>query len=443
VQGTDGNFYGTSSIGGKNNAGTVFRITPAGALMTLHSFCSLPGCTDGQYPNSALVLGTDGTFYGTTGQGGTGSTPYGTVFKITPQGKLTTVYNFCPQSGCADGAFPAAPMVQGTDGNFYGSTYEGGTNNFGVLFKVSPKGQFSRIYSFCSKPGCADGEYPSYGALVRGLDGNFYGTTNLGGANGDYGTVFKVTPAGKLTTLYSFCSQSSCMDGIYPAGLVRAPNGNFYSTATAGGICLGEGNAQGCGTVFEITPSGKLTTLYVFCAQTECADGANPTGLVQATDGNFYGATSQGGKTKDGTFNGGSIFKITPAGILTTLYAFCSLTNNCSDGSLPNGLVQSTGGSFWGITEAGTGTVFKLGVGLGPFVETLPTSRKVGATVTILGNSLTGSTSVTFNGKSAAFTVISASEITAVVPAGATTGKVKVVTPHGMLISNAVFSVTP
>ena len=440
VQGMDGNYYGTAYRGGSGNVGTAFKITPQGLLTTLYNFCSLQGCTDGEYPNAALVLSTDGNFYGTTYFGGASAPPYGTVFKLTAQGTLTTLYNFCSQSSCTDGSFPSAGLVQGADGNFYGTTYEGGANNFGSLFRITPKGQLTTLYSFCSQTGCADGEYPSYVGLVLGTDGNFYGITNLGGANGNYGTVFKVTSAGKLTTLYSFCSQSNCADGIYPEGILQATNGSFYGTATAGGAC--PYTTQGCGTVFKITSAGKLTTLYTFCPQNNCPDGVNPIGLVQASDGNLYGTTSQGGISTNGTANGGSIFRISPTGAGTSLYGFCSQTN-CADGTLPRDLVQGTSGSFLGTTESSPGTIFKLDAGLHPFVQTLRNFGKAGSSVIILGNSLTGSTSLSFNGTTAAFKVISATEIMSSVPAGATTGKIKVVTTHGTLVSSGVFHVTP
>ncbi len=440
VQGTDGNFYGTAERGGSNSVGTVFKITPQGVLTTLYNFCSLPGCSDGDYPEAPMTLATDGNFYGTTYYGGTSTLPYGTVFKLTPQGTLTTLYNFCSQPLCTDGSFPSAGLTQGADGNFYGTTYEGGANNFGTLFKITAKGQLITLYSFCSQPGCADGEYPSYAGLVFGTDGNFYGIANLGGANGDYGTVFKVTPAGKLTTLYSFCSQSNCTDGIYPEGILQATNGNFYGTATAGGTC--PYSTQGCGTVFEITSAGKFTTLYTFCPQNNCLDGAYPVGLVQASDGNLYGTTGQGGISTNGTGNGGSLFRISVDGEFTSLHGFCS-DSSCSDGTEPRGLVESTEGIFGGATESAAGTIFTLDVGLRPFVQTVPTSRKVGGTVIILGNNLAGTTSVTFNGTAATFRVTSSTEIMTAVPAGATSGKVKVVTPRGTLVSNLAFRVTP
>jgi len=263
---------------------------------------------------------------------------------------------------------------------------------------------------------------------VQATNGNFYGTTEIGGADG-YGTVFKITPKGALTTLYSFCAQLNCTDGATPyAGLVQATNGNFYGTTFNGG-------ADGYGTVFRITSRGTLRTLHSF----DGTDGASPiAGLVQATNGNFYGTTEIGRANGEGT-----VFEITPRGTLTTLHSFAG-----ADGAFPfAGLAQDTDGNFYGTAyQGGTandGTVFSLSVGLGPFVETLPTSGKVGAKVIVLGTNLTGATSVTFNGTAATFTVVGNSEITTTVPTGATTGTVEVTTPKGTLQSNVPFRVTP
>jgi uncharacterized repeat protein (TIGR03803 family) len=196
---------------------------------------------------------------------------------------LTTLYSF---AGSDDGGYPVAGLVQGSDGNFYGPTSAGGGHNLGTVFKITPSGTLTTLYSFAG----SDGEFP-FAGLVQGSDGNFYGTTEQGGAN-DQGTVFKITPSGTLTTLYSFAGS----DGAEPfAGLVQGSDGNFYGTTQLGGLgpCTG-----GCGTVFKITPSGALTTLYSFAG----SDGANPdAGLVQGSDGNFYGTTHQGGANNVGT----------------------------------------------------------------------------------------------------------------------------------------------
>jgi uncharacterized repeat protein (TIGR03803 family) len=207
------------------------------------------------------------------------------------------------------------------------------------------------------------------------------------------------------------------------------------------------------GTVFKITPSGTLTTLYSFCSQSGCTDGYGPV-LLQATDGNFYGTTVYGGANTTGCGGGGcgTVFKITPSGTLTTLYSFCS-QSGCTDGSGPNSLVQDTNGMFYGTTFGGgltnclggCGTVFSLSVGLGPFVETQPNWGRAGRPIEILGTNLTGATSVTFNGTPAVFRVVPNlnSLIKTTVPEGATTGYVQVVTPGGTLSSNVPFRVLP
>lgn len=459
VQGTNGNFYGTTSSGGAHQSGSVFSVSSGGTVKTLYSFCARTNCADGAQPFSGLIRGADGNFYGTTESGGanllqcTSPNGCGTVFKISPAGKLTTLYSFCPQLNCPDGSEPLGPLVQGEDGNFYGTTSSGGAYLYGAVFKLTPQGKLITIYSFCEGGfPCTDGSRPSAGLVQAGQ--YFYGTTLSGGAS-NYGTVFKITSGGTLNTLYSFCSQSFCTDGAFPlTGLIQAANGKFYGTTSSGGLNNG-------GTAFQITPSGVLTTLYIFCSQNypDCTDGSQPYGqLVQATNGNFYGTTYQGGANQSsdcpqGHMGCGTIFEITSTDTLKTLYSFCSATN-CSDGdSTQSGLLQSTVGSFYGTTSSGgtdflhctegCGTIFRLSVGLGPFVETIPTSGKAGAKVTILGNNLSGTTQVSFNGAAASFTVVSSTEISTTVPTGATTGKAKVTTPTKILLSNVAFHVLP
>lgn len=449
VQGLDGEFYGMTNSGGAHKHGTAYKISPSGKLSTIHGFCSqAPHCSDGAFPYAGLLLATDGTFYGTTPEGGTNCAydGCGVVFKVTPTGGLTTLYSFCPQFNCPDGAIPEAGLVQASNGNFYGTTASSGANDScisgcGTIFEITSAGTLTTLYSFCSQANCADGYSPG-APLVQAANGKLYGTTSLGGINcvpNGCGTVFEITPAGNLTTLYRFCSQASCTDGSLPvAGLAQDTSGNFYGTTKSGG-------ANNYGTVFEITQKGALTTLYTFCSQPNCADGEYPVaGLFQATDGNFYGTTQDGG-----AYGSGTVFEITPKGTLTTLYSFCSQLN-CTDGQSPNaGLVQGTDGIFYGTTVSGgtslctlgCGTVFGLSIGLKPFVKTLPTSGKVGRRVAILGNSLSGASGVTFNGTAATFKVVSNTEITTTVPSGATTGAVEVTTPSGILKSNAAFHV--
>jgi uncharacterized repeat protein (TIGR03803 family) len=468
VQATNGGLIGTTIQGGPGNGGTVFQINSGGTLSTLYVFSCTDinnapsNCPGGAFPEG-LVRATTGDLYGTTpttvtyAQGGQPVGGWGsTVFEI---GGGTT-YTFCgPLSTPACTAYPSATtLTPAADGGVYGITLPRGmfyfdAGNDGTIFKLTPSGTLTTLYAFCTTyPDCTGGYNPS--GLIQGSDGELYGTTTQGGSDnvecfGDCGTLFKLTADGTLTTLYSFCSQGECPDGAGPtAGLIQAANGDLYGTTVAGGNTSPE-CFTGCGTIFKITRGGTLTTLYTFCSQANCTDGAVPeTGLIQASDGNFYGTTWAGG-----TAGFGTVFKLTPSGTLTTLHSFCSqgmIPPDCPDGTGPSRLMQATDGNFYGTTIGfspnfganGEGTVFSLSVGLGPFVETLTTSGKVGAAVHILGTDLTGATHVAFNGSDAKFKVVSATEITAAVPAGATTGIVTVQTPGGTLKSNVVYRVT-
>jgi uncharacterized repeat protein (TIGR03803 family) len=298
VEGGDGNFYGTTYQGGNaNSAGTVFKISPAGSFTTLYTFCSRAGCSDGVNPWAQLTVGRDGNFYGTTELGGTNN--WGTVFKITPAGRLTTLYSFCSRTDCSDGNLPLASLTEVRNGNFYSTTYGGGAHLKGTVFKIAPSGKLTTLHSFCRRKDCTDGALP-WAGLAQGKNGDFYGTTWSGGPA--YGTVFKVTPSGASTTLYRFCNPVSalgCTDGAIPwAGLTESNKGIFFGTTSVGGVSFG--------TVFEITPSGKLTTIYSFCSQADslasCTDGEVPrSGLVKASDGNLYGTTEEGGANTWGT----------------------------------------------------------------------------------------------------------------------------------------------
>jgi uncharacterized repeat protein (TIGR03803 family) len=272
VQGGDGNFYGSTELGGTNYDGNIFELTPAGALSNFYSFT---GGSDGIIPMAALVAGADGNFYGTTASGGNAGA--GNVFKLTPDGLLTNLYSF---TNGADGAGPVGALVQGTDGNFYGMT-GGGLHGYGNVFKMTPDGLLSSLYSFT---GGTDGSAP-VGALAQGTDGNFYGVTKHNTIAGYqfYGTIFRITPKGALITLYAL----NYTDGAYPfAGLLQGSDGNFYGTTYTG---FGVTN----GTVFSITPGGTLSNLVVFDG---FDDGAHPeTALVEGADGSLYGTTSAGG----------------------------------------------------------------------------------------------------------------------------------------------------
>jgi uncharacterized repeat protein (TIGR03803 family) len=445
VQGIDGSLYGTTYQGGSYGGGTVFKVATSGGLTTLYNFCAVSACADGEFPFAGLTLATSGSLFGVA-QGG-GANGFGTVFSVTPAGVLTPLYNFCSQTRCADGGYPYGGLFQAANGALYGTTFVGGHANGespeGTVFKITTSGALTTLYQFCHGfATCLDGSAPMAG-VVQAKDGSFYGTTFTGGAKegwpnglGDVGTVFKLTPGGTLTTLYSFSHGPSFANGNWPrAALVQGSDGNLYGTTNQRG-------ANGdYGTIFKITTDGTLTTLHSFCAVSGCTDGANPEApVIQANDGNYYGTTHFGGAN-----NSGTVFRITPAGVLTTLYSFCAQAA-CADGQFPYaGLFQATDGNLYGTTyqggTAGGGTVFSLSAGLRPFVELLPASAAVGTAVKILGTNLTGATRVRFNGTDAAFKVVSASLITATVATGATSGTVQVVTPGGTLLSNVPYTV--
>lgn len=479
VQGLNGSFYRTMYAGGASvnkkvcavlnqyRCGTVFELTPSGQYTVIYDFCAQANCADGGTPVT-LILGTDGNFYGTTSAGGANTNSQfclsgcGTAFKLTPEGSLTTLYNFCSQPHCSDGLY-ASSLVQARNGSFYGVTEEGGTLNqnagcppsgCGTLFELSPAGKFTTTYKFCSvlsqNGGCADGLLPL--DVIQATNGNFYGTTYYGGAN-DAGTIFEITPAGKYSRLYSFCSpKTSCADGRYPSvPLIQATDGILYGTTSSGGTYDG-------GTTFQVTLTKQFTTLYSFCnAGTggSCPGGSYPGGIVQASDGNLYATAVNGGDANGSELcvptGCGTAFELTSGGQLDTLYTFCT-TTTCPDGAYPGGLMQATNGTFYGSTFSGAGsacggigcgTIFSLSTGLGPFVAANPNVSVAGRVVKILGNKLTGTSSVTFNGVVAKFKVISDTYMEARVPSGATTGPIQVTMPSGTLTSKVAFQILP
>lgn len=442
IQGIDGNLYGTTYAGGTYHQGSIFSINTAGGLTPLYDFCAAPNgsgfCPDGGSPYGGLVQAADGIFYGTTslgGDGGTNGGDNGTIFEFkrgatTP---LTTLYNF----QFTDGAFPYAGLVQGNGDTFYGTTYEGGTGHSGTIFSyaVGATTPFSSLYNFCTLTACADGAYPISG-LAETANGTLYGLSSF--------TAFDFSPGSKkLKTLYSFCSGTSCDSFEGPYGtLIQGNDGSFYGTSSGGGT-------YNYGVIFKITPGGSpvYTPLYSFCSDIPtCPDGAKPTGtLVQGTDGSFYGTTQNGGAHS----NNGTIFKFTPGATpaLVTLYSFC-LQSACSDGSKPHGgLIQDTNGTFYGTTYAGgadsDGTIFSLSVGLGAFVETKTDFGKEQAHIGILGQGFSKESVVTFGGVAATFTRTGTTFINATVPADALTGPVTVTTGSETLTSNNTFHVTP
>ncbi|MBD0254257.1 MAG: T9SS type A sorting domain-containing protein [Cytophagales bacterium] len=333
VVGSDGAFYGMTRYGGANASGTVFKITAGGTFTVLRP---LKSTTDGRYPQGSLVRGTDGNFYGMTNGGGTNN--YGTIFRISPGGATFTVLRHL--SSLTDGRYPEGSLVQNTDGAFYGLTLSGGSNGWGTIFRITTGGTFTVLRHLSS---ATDGRYPK-GSLVRGSDGAFYGTTSAGGTNG-YGTIFRITASGATFSVLRHLS--SLTDGRYPSGsLVRGSDGAFYGMAPNGG-------SNGWGTIFRITTGGSFSVLRHLSRTT---DGSNPAGsLVQNTDGAFYGLTYSGGTTGYGT-----LFRITTGGSFSVLHHL----DGSSQGSFPvANLVQGTDGNYYGTTSAGGttnhGTVFR------------------------------------------------------------------------------------
>jgi uncharacterized repeat protein (TIGR03803 family) len=338
AQGTDGNLYGATSSGGVNHLGTLFQMTPSGAIHPLVSF----NLANGANPSGRLAQGEDRNFYGTTTVGG--ASGGGTAFKVTTNGILTTLVSF----NFINGLWPGAGLARGRDGKFYGTTSSGGDSGMGTAFPMTTNGIGTAVYSFS---GGTDGANPS-ADLVQASDGNFYGTTSHGGANG-CGGVFKFSASGLVTTLYSFNCGSG---GSSPrAGLVQGTDGKLYGTTLYGG------NSDS-GIVFRLTTDGALTSLVSFNG----TNGASPrAGLIQARDGNFYGTTKSGGDYP----NYGTIFQMAPDGKLRTLVSF-----NGTNGANPQAaLLEASDGSFYGTTAYGgafnQGMVFRLSFVTAPIIQ--------------------------------------------------------------------------
>jgi uncharacterized repeat protein (TIGR03803 family) len=453
IQAFDGNYYGTTGGGVANcpngsACGTIYRLSP-GKMTTVYTFCLQSGCPDGSAP-FGLIQASDGNLYGLTAGGGENGG--GTFFRMSLSGKLTSLYSFCAPSSCGYGNVPTV-LVQGSDTSFYGTTQLGGAYGYGAIVRTTPTGKLTTLHSF----NLNDGASP-IGGLIQGANGNLYGTTSDGGnlnCNwgdnfwGGCGTIFELTPKGSFRTLYSFCPLS-CADGADPQGnIVEDAGGNLYGTTTFGGFGYAESQCDpvGCGTVFKLNAQGQLSPLYTFCTQGAgiCADGFWPGGgLTLGSNGNLYGSAPEGGLwVGNCSYACGTLFSVTPDGAFSVLHAF-----DDTDGAYPYyAPTQATDGVFLGESSEGgsgnSGTLFSSSMSLPAFVETNPASGKIGTAVVIMGNILKGSTAVTFNGTPAQFRVAANSAIVATVPNGATSGLVSVTTPSGTLTSNAAFTVRP
>jgi uncharacterized repeat protein (TIGR03803 family) len=319
--GSDGNFYGTTASGGNVSfAGTVFRFSTNGTLTTLASF---DGTNSGSSPDCRLLIDTHGTLYGTAPVSGPGLR--GTVFRLTTNGDLTTLASFSGPNGMT----PRDGLVMGGDGNFYGTTAAGGANNQGTVFRLTQSGALDTLFSFNN----TNGANP-IGGLIFGKDGFLYGTTAFGGTNLSFGTVFKLTTNGDLTTLFNFHGT----DGEAPSfRLIAGGDGRFYGTASFGGDPIGSPSGIGSGSVFGITTNGTFTTLFLFHGTTGSNPGAS---LTLGPDGNLYGTTAQGGPG-----GGGTVFRV----VLTPQLASIA---NLPDGRLVLTATGPSGSPFRLLTSA-------------------------------------------------------------------------------------------
>jgi uncharacterized repeat protein (TIGR03803 family) len=433
AQGRDGDYYGLTL-----NGDAVYKVTAAGTFTLL---TGIPQ-SEGQGCNG-LVLGTDGNFYGTCFGGGNNGNSTGTFIKVTPAGTLTVLHFFdgSTVSVNPDGCYPVGVPLQASDGNFYGTAQSCGEDSHGLIasgmaYKITPAGVFTALHGFDG--GATDGAQPT-GTLIQGSDGNLWGTTNQGGQTGS-GTIFKMTLAGAVTVLYQFSGCGTGTIGCNPyAGLVQGTDGNYYGVAEGGGT-------NGQGIVFRVAPSGVLTVLHNF-NETVDNGGYPRLPLTLGTDGNFYGvATGCAG----GGCSAADIFKITSKGVFTDLYDFPNAHNN--NNSLPySPLLLGTNGTFYSTTEmdgtsgtgsSNTGTFFSLADGQKAFIVLQESSGKVGSKIGILGQGFSAASVVKFNGVTVtAVTRTGTTFLTATVPAGATDGFVTVTTGATTLTSSKKFVV--
>jgi uncharacterized repeat protein (TIGR03803 family) len=327
-------FAGASENCGPSGCGNIYKLTPDGAFSVLHNF----NWDDGGNPAGDLIRDRKtGDLYGSTLGGGPGGA--GTVFKLSINGTLSTLYAF---TGGADGNTPEGRLLRDASGTLYGTTYGGGANGKGTIYKIAPDGPETVLHSFGG--GTKDGVNPTNAGLAMDASGNLYGMAQFGGAS-DYGIVFRLAPGGRFKVLHSFIGGT---DGRYPAsGLIIDDTSNLYGTTQGGG-----GNdtcTYGCGTVFRLAADGSMTILHAFAGG---KDGANPLATpVRTKKGALYGTTDDGSK--------GTVFKLMPDGRERVLHTF----GGSGDGFEPQaGVAMDRGGNLYGTTDlggaSGLGTVF-------------------------------------------------------------------------------------
>jgi uncharacterized repeat protein (TIGR03803 family) len=352
IRDSSGNLYGTTTFGSKAGYGTIFKLDESGKFRVLYRFAGGPD--DGAYPNADLVRDKDRNIYGTTWQGGTANG--GTIFKLDAAGNEKVLYNFAVNS--QDGMWPYAGLIRDAAGNLYGTTSAGGLYGGGIVFKLDNTGKEEVLYNFDGNVG--GGMWPGGGPLLR-AEGRLYGTTGFGGAFG-MGTVFAFHESNA-----TFVTDFGGAGGEFPfAGLVKDSD-NIYGTTQFGGNLSCNAQSSGCGTVFKLDSRGNQTVLYSFLGVPDGDDAAN--GLILDNSGNLFGATPYGGTgaCQNFPYSGcGTIFEIDPTGKETVLFNF----TGGADGKYPFGvLVRDTKGNLYGTSSQGggtgcfgngCGTVFKL-----------------------------------------------------------------------------------
>jgi uncharacterized repeat protein (TIGR03803 family) len=447
AQGRDGNLYGTASWNfSASIIGGAFKISPISTPNGVFTFAKLHTfnpTVEGWSSQSGFSVGTDGNFYGTTtiNSISVGVNGPGTIFRMMPTGSVTQTHNFVT-AGINAASNNASPPVQGRDGNFYGTTFAGGKNGHGAIYKLTPAGVFSIFYHF-------DGVHGSrpVAPLVLSGDGNLYGTTRDGGVipncvNCSHGTVFKIASSGALTVLHSFDGTNGGGQPLAP--LIQGTDGKLYGT-TAG---LNASHV-GLSGIFRISPSGaNFEMLHTFNSSTAFADGFDPSpGLILASDGNFYGATTLGGQP--GGIGCGVLFKLSlsPTKVYTPLHRFNSSTDGCFTGQ---SLTLHTNGKIYGSAKfggsGGAGTIYQLDIGARPFVRPQVLSAKVGDKITLYGDFSGTITGVTFGGVSAIFTRDPSNPnntLIVTIPVGAKTGSIVVIKATVTITTIKTFNILP
>ena len=431
VEGSNGRIYGEMNF----NRSEIYEMTPGGRETLLWTSPQPPAGADVCY--TGMTLGTDGLLYGTCEEWDNNDTSSGVIFQFNPGKKqhgLKVIYTF-PAFGNGGYEYPSA-LTLGTDGNFYGTTRGDTTNPYGTVFKVTPQGVYTTLHVF-QGASQNDGADPSYTTrpvpLTLGSDGNFYGTTDAGGLNGQQngGTVYQITPTGTVTILYYF------PNGISPLAGVTELNNNFYGQTYRGG-------PSNDGTIYQLTPGGVLTTLHNFNQMTDSAAVPNFL-LTPGTDGNFYDASSD---YADGGYGPESLYKITPSGTYTDLYNGFAYQNDCSpapDACYVNSpLLLHTNGRFYGVTgqggTAGRGVFYDMIYRQAPFARLQLSAGKPGTWIGILGQGFSRTTTVSFNGVPARFDVVSDTFVRAQVPTDAGKGRVQIAGPAEELSTNTEFT---